>query len=64
VIPTCSIVWYRSDLRVHDHPGLTAAVAEQGTVVPVFVVDDALLDGRYRSPGRHHFLLGCLRALD
>lgn len=64
MIPTCSIVWYRRDLRVHDHPGLTAAVAEQGTVVPVFVVDDALLDGRYRSPGRHHFLLGCLQAVD
>jgi deoxyribodipyrimidine photo-lyase len=31
--------------------------------VPVFVLDDALLHGRYRSGPRAAFMLGCLRAL-
>lgn len=59
-----SIVWFRRDLRVHDHPALTTAAREYDRVVPLFVVDPALLDGRYRSSARVGFMLGCLRALD
>ncbi|MDX6677977.1 MAG: deoxyribodipyrimidine photo-lyase, partial [Solirubrobacteraceae bacterium] len=33
-------------------------------VVPVFVLDDALLGGRFSSGPRTAFMLGCLRALD
>jgi deoxyribodipyrimidine photo-lyase len=33
------IVWFRLDLRLSDNPALSAA-AEQGPVVPVFVLDD------------------------
>lgn len=40
-----AILWLRRDLRVADHPALTAAV-EDGPVVPVFVRDPAL--GRSR----------------
>lgn len=36
---TPQIVWLRRDLRLADHPALTAA-AEAGTVIPVFVLDD------------------------
>ena len=35
-----TIVLFRQDLRLHDHPALTAA-AQRGTVIPVFVLDDA-----------------------
>src|SRR4051794_11429561 len=59
-----AIVWYRRDLRVHDHPALRAALDGFDIVVPVFVLDDALLRGRYRSGARAAFMLGCLRALD
>ena len=57
-------VWFRRDLRVHDHPALTRAVAEFDEVVCVFVLDDALLRGRYRSDARARFMLGCLEDLD
>lgn len=57
-------VWFRSDLRVHDHPALSTACAEYDAVVPVFVLDDRLLHGRYASHARARFMLGCLEALD
>jgi deoxyribodipyrimidine photo-lyase len=34
-----TIVWFRNDLRVHDHQALSAA-AGIGPVVPVFILDD------------------------
>jgi deoxyribodipyrimidine photo-lyase len=58
-----AIVWFRRDLRVHDHPSLTAAARGAERVVPVFVLDEALLDGRFASGPRIRFLLGCLREL-
>jgi len=58
-----AILWYRRDLRVHDHPALRAALDAHDRVVPVFVLDDALLHGRYASPARMTFMLGCLGAL-
>jgi deoxyribodipyrimidine photo-lyase len=61
---TTAIVWYRRDLRVHDHPALRAALDGFDRVVPAFVLDDALLHGRYASGSRTAFMLGCLRALD
>jgi deoxyribodipyrimidine photo-lyase len=59
-----AIVWFRRDLRIHDHPALHAARAGHERVIPLFVVDDALLHGRYASPSRARFMLGCLRELD
>jgi deoxyribodipyrimidine photo-lyase len=35
-----SILWLRQDLRLHDQPALVAA-AEEGAVVPVYILDDA-----------------------
>jgi deoxyribodipyrimidine photo-lyase len=61
---TTAIVWFRRDLRVHDHPALAAALSSHERVVPLYVLDDALLHGRYASAPRAAFLLGCLRALD
>src|SRR5689334_5943251 len=58
-----AIVWLRRDLRLHDHPALERAVAEHDRVVPVFVLDDRLLEGRFSSPRRTAFMAGCLRAL-
>ncbi|UUY06132.1 DNA photolyase family protein [Svornostia abyssi] len=60
---TC-LLWMRRDLRLHDHPALHRARAEFDVVVPVFVLDDALLHGRYASSPRARFLFGCLRSLD
>jgi deoxyribodipyrimidine photo-lyase len=63
-VETTAIVWFRRDLRVHDLPALVAAREGFDRVVPLFVVDDALLKGRYASPARARFMLGCLHALD
>jgi deoxyribodipyrimidine photo-lyase len=59
-----AIIWFRRDLRVHDHPALRAALANHDRVVPVFCLDDALLHGRHASGPRSQFLLECLAELD
>ncbi|KAA8497236.1 Blue-light photoreceptor PHR2 [Porphyridium purpureum] len=33
------IVWFRSDLRLHDHPALAKAVEEAAQIVPVYCFD-------------------------
>jgi deoxyribodipyrimidine photo-lyase len=58
-----AVVWFRRDLRVHDHPALTAAVAEADVVVPLFVFDDLLLHGRWSAPNRLWFLRESVAAL-
>jgi deoxyribodipyrimidine photo-lyase len=55
---TTSILWFRRDLRLSDHPALLAAAAEGADVVPVFVLDPQLL--RHAGPNRVAFLLGAL----
>jgi deoxyribodipyrimidine photo-lyase len=57
------VVWFRRDLRIHDHPALAAAVRTGAPVVPLFVFDPRLLHGRFASPNRTWFLLGCVTAL-
>ena len=56
-----SLLWFRRDLRVADHPALVEA-ASRGPVVPLFVLDPALL-GPAGGP-RTAFLFRSLRALD
>lgn len=59
-----AIVWFRRDLRMHDHPALSTAAREYEVVVPVFVVDPKLIAGRYESPSRVRFMFDCLVDLD
>ncbi len=63
-MPTTAVVWFRRDLRVHDHPALADACRQHDRVVPLFVFDPALLGGRFRSLNRTAWMLDCLRALD
>ncbi|MFM7675727.1 MAG: FAD-binding domain-containing protein [Synechococcus sp.] len=58
-----SLVWFRRDLRLHDHPALTLA-CRHGPVLPLFVLDPALLQHPETGVGRVAFLLESLRALD
>ena len=37
-----TLLWLRRDLRLADHPALTAAVARGGPVIPVFVHDEVV----------------------
>ena len=56
-------MWFRRDLRTGDHPALHAAAAEaaRGGVLPLFVLDDALL--RPAGAPRRAWLFRSLRAL-
>jgi deoxyribodipyrimidine photo-lyase len=60
----CAVVLFTGDLRVHDNPALTAAVAECEQVVPAFVLDEHLLGTVGANANRLTFLLECLRDLD
>ena len=59
-----SIVWLRRDLRIHDHPALSAAAGEDERVLLLYVLDERMIGGRFASGPRYAFLLGCLRELD
>jgi deoxyribodipyrimidine photo-lyase len=61
-MPTAVVVFTR-DLRVRDHPALRAA-ARDGRLVPLFVVDDALVRRGVAGPNRIGFLLDALADLD
>ncbi|MFV9504566.1 MAG: cryptochrome/photolyase family protein [Oscillochloridaceae bacterium umkhey_bin13] len=59
------IHWFRRDLRLTDNVALTAAAqAAGGAVLPVFVLDPALLHGRMVGPPRLAWLFANLHALD
>ncbi len=56
-----SVLWFRRDLRLADHPALLAAAAE-GPVRALFVFDEALWGPA--GSARRAYLLRSLRALD
>jgi len=58
-----AVVLFNGDLRIHDHPALRGAVAASGRVIPLFVLDDAILQSDYARPNRLAFMLDCLRDL-
>lgn len=60
------LLWFRQDLRLHDHPALAAAISH-GDVVPVFILDDET-PGEFRMGAAqrwwlHHSLLALRRDL-
>ncbi len=55
------VVLFTRDLRVHDHPALSAAAMSGNPIVPLFVLDERLLG---RSPNRDRFLTESLVDLD
>ncbi len=62
--PTVSIAVLTRDLRVHDNPTLHGAATDGDAVVPLFVLDRAILRSDYNRPNRARFLVECLRDLD
>ncbi|MFL6024564.1 MAG: deoxyribodipyrimidine photo-lyase, partial [Marmoricola sp.] len=56
-----SVLWFRRDLRLGDHPALTAAAAD-GDVVALFVVDPRIWDTG--GPARRAWISAGVRALD
>jgi deoxyribodipyrimidine photo-lyase len=60
---TTAIWWIRRDLRLADNQALATALAQAEQVIPVFVLDPALLESPRASDRRAAFLLGGLRQL-
>ena len=58
-----AVVLFTRDLRLHDHPALSAAVEQAERVVPLFVLDDEIL-ASFGAPNRVAFLLDSLGDLD
>jgi deoxyribodipyrimidine photo-lyase len=58
-----ALLWLRDDLRLDDHAALAAAAAGADELLPVFVLDDALLASPRTAAARVSFLLACLDAL-
>ena len=54
------LVWFRRDLRLEDHPALSAAIDENGPVVPLVVLDPTL----DVAPVRSRRYAGAVAALD
>jgi deoxyribodipyrimidine photo-lyase len=50
------IVWFRSDLRLQDHPALSAAVKTGAPVYPVYILDDKAA-GRWKLGGASRWWL-------
>ena len=63
---SCAIWWVRRDLRLHDNRALHEALACSGRVVPLFILDPAILESvsHRKSLRRVSFLFHGLRALD
>jgi len=58
-----ALVWHRRDLRVDDHPALSAATRWAERVVPIFVLDNAILHDPLTCPGRVRYLCESLSDL-
>ena len=57
------IVWFRNDLRLADHPALTAAAEGGAAILPLYILDDAA-PGRLRmGSASRWWLKGSLAAL-
>lgn len=54
--------WIRRDLRLQDNPALASALADGAGVIPVFILDDRLLEKP--APKRQAFLFAALRSLE
>ncbi len=54
---------FTRDLRVHDNPVLWHALAAHERIVPMFVLDDAILSGGFNRPNRATFLAEALHDL-
>lgn len=58
-----AIWWIRRDLRLTDNPALSSALSQGSTVIPVFILDETLIESRFSGRKRLAFLFDGLRDL-
>ena len=57
------LLWFRTDLRLRDHPGVVEALASGRPVIPLFILDDTLYSRPLGAASRW-WLHRSLKALD
>ncbi|MCB8932728.1 MAG: deoxyribodipyrimidine photo-lyase [Chthonomonadaceae bacterium] len=63
-MPPTTILWFRNDLRLADHPALEAALQPRGPIVPVFVAPLASADRWAPGAASNWWLHHSLKRLD
>ena len=58
-----AVVWFKRDLRLHDHAALAAAASE-GRVLPLFIQEPDLLQGDEIDAATIEFAVACAAELD
>lgn len=61
-IPHLQVVWFKRDLRVHDHRPLVEA-ARRGPVLPLYIVEPAVIEAPDFSGAHWTFVRACLTEL-
>lgn len=61
---TTNLWWIRRDLRLSDNPALETAISEGDAVIPIFILDEKLLQSKFVGEKRLGFLFAGLRELD
>jgi deoxyribodipyrimidine photo-lyase len=58
------IIWFKRDLRVHDHQPLYQAAQSGGVVIPLYIVEPELWQQPFASSRHWQFVHDCLRDLN
>lgn len=56
------VVWFKRDLRIHDHEALSEA-AKRGSVVPLYIIEPDMWAQPDQSRRHYEFLVECLHEL-
>lgn len=59
-----AIVWFRRDLRLHDHAALYAAMLTGDPIIPVYIVEESLCRSAAVGDKRLHAHFSAIAALD
>lgn len=59
-----TIIWFRRDLRIHDHAALATACASAGPVLPLYIFEPEQMAGSKMSGRQFDFLMESLADLD
>ena len=60
---TCSVVWFKRDLRTFDHEALIAATQRTEPIIPLYILEPDLWAQPDMSWRHYAFLQTCLRSL-
>ncbi|OYW89094.1 MAG: hypothetical protein B7Z22_00960, partial [Hyphomonas sp. 32-62-5] len=58
------VIWFKRDLRVHDHAALMSAVASGAPVLPLFIFEPGYWALPEHSRRQFDFVRECLEELD